>query len=90
VTATAAATAAAFNRNGKWAARPVEHHLAVELRHVDTGEVATTVWLPAEDTVRPYSWAWVNDGQHFYERPSSIGLDELVKDVTESLPGGAS
>lgn len=85
---TAARAAEAFNRDGKWTARAVEHNLAVEVRHVDSGDLAATVWLPADDTGEV--WAWGTPlALDYQERPASIGLRALVKAVTESLPAGA-
>lgn len=48
----------AFNRHGKFAARAVEQDLAIEIRHVDTGELATTLWLPESESFEP-EWVWL-------------------------------
>lgn len=79
---TAHRTANAFNRQGSWTARPVEHNLAVEIRHADTGHLATTVWLPEDG-----EWTWTNNTE-LHELPASVGLPDVVQAVTASLIGG--
>ncbi|HET6291733.1 MAG TPA: hypothetical protein VFG33_00110 [Kribbella sp.] len=80
---TAGRVAAAFNRHGSWTARVTEHDMAVELRHVDSGDFATTVWLPENGL-----WIWTGPfpAVELNELPESAGLADLVKAVTESLP----
>lgn len=75
-------TANAFNRHGSFTARPVENNLAVEIRHADTGDLATTLWLPDDG-----EWTWTNRSE-LLDLPASIGLREIVKAVTASLIGG--
>jgi hypothetical protein len=79
---TAHRTANAFNKQGSWTARPVENNLAVEIRHVDTGTLATTVWLPEDG-----EWTWTNRSE-LHELPASVGLQDLVNAVTATLIGG--
>jgi hypothetical protein len=82
MTTTAKQAANAFNRHGAWAARPVENNLAVQVRHCDTGVLATTVWLPEDG-----EWTWTNHSG-LLELPADISLRDVVKAVTASLIEG--
>lgn len=78
---TAGRVAAAFNRQGSWTARPVEHDMAVEIRNVDDGSYASTVWLPESGVAH---WAWTTSTDHC-QLPPSAGIADLVEAVTKSL-----
>lgn len=54
MSALAKQAADAFNQHGKFTARLVEHDQAVEIRAVDSGEILTTLWAPADDE----KWSW--------------------------------
>jgi hypothetical protein len=73
----------AFNRHGSFTARAVEHSLAVELRHVDTGAYAAVVWLPAGG-----EWAWHTrpTGSDTHRLlPKATTVEEVVRAVATSV-----
>lgn len=76
----------AFNQHGKFTARPIENGRAVEVRHVDTGLLGTTLWLP--DDVAEWMW-FPLDGMTVptdpRELPAKAGVDEVVRAVATSL-----
>lgn len=75
----------AFNQHGKFTARAVENNLAVEVRHVDGGELATLLWLPDSDA----DWLWfpIRGGavREPREMSKAAGVDEIVRAVATSL-----
>lgn len=72
----------AFNRHGKFTARAIEQDLAVEIRHVDTGELATTLWLPESDSFEP-EWVWlVFGGVRTLKRTVKAGRGKTRRRVT--------
>lgn len=76
--------AKAFNQHGSFTARVVEHGMAIELRHVDSGEHLTTLWAPGEDGDE---WAWPlppNGYKHRFQ-PRETPVDELVRAVATSV-----
>lgn len=73
----------AFNRHGAFTARPVENHLAVELRNVDTGAHLTTVWLPAAGD--HWIWPLTPDSTSYRTVPQKATLEELVRAVAVSV-----
>jgi hypothetical protein len=84
------ATKDAFNRHGAFTARVIEdifHRDAVEVRHLDTGEIAATVWAPTPNTVFD-QWRWLLGGgrpNRSRNLPSAAGIDELVRAVATSV-----
>lgn len=78
-----AQVADAFNRHGSFAARIVENELAVEVRYVDTGAVAATVWLPETSSTGNDGWIWLAGwpGGGFRYLPKTTPTDVLVPAV---------
>lgn len=72
----------AFNRHGKFTARLVEHHGAVEVRYADTGDVAATVWPPTSAAASD-QWRWLAGypGGGIRYLPKNTPLDVLVPAV---------
>lgn len=76
----------AFNHHGKFTARVTENNLAVEIRHADTGVVATVLYLP--DDVADWMWFPVIGSavaMHAREMRGSAGVDEVVRAVATSV-----
>lgn len=90
---TAQLTADAFNRHGKFTARPIEQNLAVEVRYADTGDVAATVWLPeipgGNNPTASDQWMWLGGQPGFGIRrlPKNTPLDVLVPAVATHVLG---
>ncbi len=85
------ATREAFNRPGAFTARVIEdifHREAVEIRHLDTGDLAATVWAPTPNTVFD-QWRWLlahgGAGPRIRNLTSAAGVDELVRAVAVSV-----
>lgn len=71
----ASKTADAFNRHGKFTARVIENDLAVELRYIDTGNIAATVWTPFAGE----PWMWSTDrAVRPTSRPAHLAVEEIV------------
>lgn len=84
-----AAVVDAFNRHGSFTARASEdvfHCEVVEVRHVDTGELAATVWCPVPDTIF-HGWRWLIEPPNGGVRKltGDAGIDELVRAVATSV-----
>lgn len=79
----ASLTADAFNRHGKFTARAAGS-LAVELRYIDTGDIAATVWTPENEADR---WIWLigRPGAGLRYMPKNTPLDVLVPAVATSV-----
>ena len=81
----AATVTDAFNRHGKFTAREVESHLAIEIRHADSGELATQLWIPDGYD----GWMWQPPGRvglsTVREMPRSTVLEDLVRAVATSV-----
>lgn len=84
-TPTSVQVADAFNRHGSFTARVLDDALgrpAVEVRYVDTGDIAATVWGPAVSDSRP-KWHWLagQPGGGIRRLPEDTPLDGLVRAV---------
>lgn len=78
----AARVAEAFNRHGRFTALTVENNLAVDVRHIDTGQLATRLWLPDEGT----EWMWSPmEASVPRELDPRAGIDEVVRAVATSV-----
>ena len=81
----AATVTDAFNRHGKFTAREVENHLAIEIRHADSGELATQLWIPDGFD----GWMWQPAGcvglSTAREMPRSAVIEDLVRSVATSV-----
>lgn len=66
----------AFNRSGPFTARTIEDHAgpAVEVRYIDSGDIAATVWPPVK-IGREVKWMWLG-GQ------PGMGIRYLRDDAT--------
>lgn len=83
----------AFNRHGSFTARVIEHGLAVEIRHIDSGERAATLWLP--DDIEGWLWFTGADvtlaghaGSTWHEPrnlPRRTGVDDVIAAVAASI-----
>lgn len=84
----------AFNRHGSFTARMIPDVFgrpAVEVRFIDTGDIAATVWGPAISDHRP-SWTWLagQPGVGLRRLPENTPVDALVRAVaTHVLDEGA-
>jgi hypothetical protein len=74
----------AFNRFGPFTARTIDspHAPATEIRYLDTGKVAATVWPPVQ-VGREVKWMWLGGQPGMGTRylPERATLDELVRAV---------
>lgn len=79
----------AFNHHGSFAARATESNLAVEVRHLDTGELATLLWLPETDTATGWLWFPVLAAGLVTHEPRELsktaGVDEVTRAVATSV-----
>lgn len=73
----------AFNQHGKFTARTVQANLAIEIRHVDTGAVASEVWTP--DEADGHWWWELDQGSVLRSLPGGTTIDELVRAVATSV-----
>lgn len=73
----------AFNRHGKFTARLIPDTFdaeAVEVRYVDTGDIAATVW-PAVDGRPEWRWLGGQPGMGVRRLPEATTVPELVRAV---------
>lgn len=76
----------AFNRHSKFTARAVDAYLAVEIRYLDTGIIATMLWLP--DGLNGWIWRPQHElSLHVPPRSlnGSAGVDDVLRAVATSL-----
>lgn len=76
----------AFNHHGKFTAGTSEHDLAINVRHVDTGYLATTVWIP--NNVSGWLWFPIHD-HRVADEPRELdrrtAIEEIVRAVATSV-----
>jgi hypothetical protein len=73
----------AFNQHGKFTARLVEHEMAVEIRAVDSGELLTTLWAPADTEY--WSWRPTPNAMVLRKLDSGFRIEQVVRMVATSV-----
>lgn len=73
----------AFNHHGKFTAHTVQANLAIEVRHVDDGSVASEVWTP--DEADGHWWWELDQGAVLRSLPGATTVEELVRAVATSV-----
>jgi hypothetical protein len=73
----------AFNQHGSFTARLVEHEMAVEIRHVDTGEHLTTLWAPSH--LECWTWRQTPNSERVRTLDSGFRIEQVVRIVATSV-----